>query len=104
MKRLLGSLLLIQPMLCGLYACDLTENSVYKVITVSYDYAGKDKSTRGWRAFMEALDRCHLSGYQDAQLAKAPQSQCKQLKENGCAQYHVTLDYDCIGMGYQISS
>lgn len=76
----------------------------YKVVTVSYDYIGKDQTDRRWTAYMQALDRCHISGYQDAQLAAPPLSQCQEHSQNRCLQFHVTVDYDCIGMGYQTSS
>ena len=87
-----------------LAGCGLDGNAGYKVVTVSYDYTGKDKSAPAWRAFMDALDRCHFAGYQDAQPAAAPLQQCEAGDVNNCAKTHVSVDYDCIGMGYQISS
>jgi hypothetical protein len=53
---------------------------------------------------MEALDRCHFAGYQDAQLEDMPRRACKSGDENKCALFRVTLKYDCIGLGYQTSS
>ena len=88
----------------GLAACASGQNAQYKVVTVSYEASASDDSARSWRALMEALDRCHLGGYQDAQLADAPQRVCKTGDENNCALFRVTLKYDCIGLGYQTTS
>ena len=49
-----------------LAACAWDGNGGYQVVQVSYDYDNKDQSAREWRAFMDALNRCHLAGYQDA--------------------------------------
>ena len=73
------------------------------MVSVSYDYSAADKSTQEWGAFMRALDSCHFSGHQDAQLAGAPARQCKTAGPAACAVTHVTTEYDCYGMGYQTS-
>ena len=88
----------------GLAACATGENAQYKVVSESYELSANDNSVRSWRALMEALDRCHLAGYQDAQLAGMPQRVCKSGDENKCTLFRVTLKYDCIGLGYQTSS
>lgn len=87
-------------------ACAATgSNAEYKVVSVSYDYAGKDSSPRAWWAFMQALDQCHFAGYEDAQMAGPPERECKQGSSlDDCALFHVTLRYDCYGLGYQTSS
>ncbi len=88
----------------GLAACASGQNAQYKVVTESYEATANDEGAHSWRALMEALDRCHFAGYQDAQLADMPQRVCKSGDENNCALYRVTLKYDCIGLGYQTSS
>lgn len=75
----------------------------YATVTVSYDDASKDSQAKAWRVFMEALDHCHISGYQDAQPAGPPQRQCKAGDADHCSLFRVTLTYDCVGMGYQTS-
>jgi hypothetical protein len=88
----------------SLAACAGKADAGYKRVSISYDYSAADKSIQEWRAFMRALDSCHFSGYQDAELAKAPTQQCKTGSPAGCAVTHVATDYDCYGMGYQTSS
>src|ERR1700722_9300816 len=96
---------LIAMAICtSLAGCAVDRNAGYKVVTVSYDYAGKDKSAPAWRAFMDALDRCHIAGYQNAQPVAAPRQQCEAGDRNNCTKTHVSEDYDCIGLGYQTSS
>lgn len=90
--------------LAGLAACVSGQNAQNKVVTVSYESPADEEAVRSWRAFMEALDRCHFAGYQDAQLADMPQRACKSGDESKCALFRVTLKYDCIGLGYQTSS
>ena len=85
-------------------ACAEFGNGAYHVIQVSYDYDSKDQSAREWRAFMDALDRCHMAGYQDAQLASQSPRQCKAGGESNCSLFEVTRKYDCFGLGYQTSS
>jgi hypothetical protein len=87
-----------------LAACAWDGKGRYQVVQVSYDYDNKDQSAHEWRAFMDALDRCHLAGYQDAQLASQSQRQCKAGGEGNCSQFEVTRKYDCFGLGYQTSS
>jgi hypothetical protein len=97
------SVLIAMAICSPLAGCAIDRNAKYKVLTVSYDYSGKDRSARAWRAFMDALDRCHSAGYQDAQPVAAPRQQCEAGDANNCKRTHVTEDYDCIGMGYQTS-
>jgi hypothetical protein len=87
-----------------LAACAAGGNAKYKTVSVSYDYTGKDQSSRAWRAFMEALDQCHISGYEDAQMTGLPQHECKRGSPDNCSLYHATAQYDCFGLGYQTSS
>lgn len=84
--------------------CAIGGNQGYATVTASYEYARPDRSAREWHAFMNALDRCHIAGYQDAQPARPPLIVCKNSGETGCNLYHATQEYDCIGMGYQTSS
>jgi hypothetical protein len=87
-----------------LAACAWDGNGGYQVVQVSYDYDNKDQSAREWRAFMDALNRCHLAGYQDAQLASQSPRQCKAGGEGNCSLFEVTRKYDCFRLGYQTSS
>lgn len=80
------------------------DNQEYAVVTVSYQFAGSQESARQWRAFMNALDICHVKGYQDAQPASPPERICKRRSGGRCVLFEVTLSYDCIGMGYQTSA
>jgi hypothetical protein len=86
-----------------LAACAWDGKGRYQVVQVSYDYDNKDQSARESRAFMDALDRCHLAEYQDAQLASESSRQC-ELSEGNCSLFEVTRKYDCFGLGYQTSS
>jgi len=87
-----------------LSACAWDGKGGYKIVQVSYDYDDKDQSAREWRAFMDALDRCHIEGYQDAVLASQSPRQCKTGSEGNCSLFEATRKYDCVGMGYQTSS
>lgn len=49
---------------------------------------------------MTAMDKCHASGFNNAEPAGPPETVCMQASpDNGCVSYHVTQVYDCIGMG-----
>lgn len=76
----------------------------YAVVMVSYPYEESDKSTRQWRAFLDALDKCHNAGYQDAAPAAPAATVCEAAAENGCTRFRATALYDCYGLGYQTSS
>jgi hypothetical protein len=76
----------------------------YAVVTVSYQYDESDQSTRQWRAFLNALDKCHNAGYQDAAPAAPAATVCETVAQNGCTRFRATISYDCYGLGYQTSS
>jgi hypothetical protein len=99
-----AALFMIAASSVTLAGCAWDGKGGYQVVQVSYDYANKDQSAREWRAFMDALDRCHLAGYQDAQLASESPRQCKLGGEGNCSLFEVTRKYDCFGLGYQTSS
>ena len=88
----------------SLACCASGSNAQYQRVTVFYEYKHVDQTDRAWHAFMEALDRCHFAGYQDAQPADKPRRSCESGTEASCALFRVTVDYDCIGLGYQTSS
>lgn len=74
-------------------------DSSYKTVQMSYDYGGSNKQTRQWRALMLALDKCHASGFNNADPAGPPQIMCMENGTDGCLSYHATQTYDCMGMG-----
>ncbi len=78
-----------------------TRDAQYQTVTVTATYTKSNQSQREWRAFLQALDRCHGAGYRDAELAEQPQRRCKVGDAANCSEFEVTLRYDCIGMGYQ---
>jgi hypothetical protein len=61
---------LIAMAICmSLAGCAAHRNAGYKVVTVSYDYTGKEKSAPAWRAFMR-LPSLRVDGVQDRTPAK----------------------------------
>ncbi|HKD47689.1 MAG TPA: YecR family lipoprotein [Rhizomicrobium sp.] len=99
--RLLIIPAILAAILPALASCADGRNSQYKTVTVSYTYSGNDKQAREWRAFMDALDSCHLAGYQDALPADPPQQRCKVGDENNCSVFEAARNYECVGLGYQ---
>jgi hypothetical protein len=73
----------------------------YKVVQQDITYGPHDRRDREWRALMMAMDRCHQSGFTDAQPAAAPQPRCLESGPGGCVRFAAHLSWDCIGMGYQ---
>lgn len=84
-------------------ACAGPENAGggYSTVRADITYDANDRRTREWDALMVALDRCHARGYQDAQIASAPETRCLENAPGGCRRTRAHLVWDCIGMGYQ---
>ena len=84
-------------------ACAGPENADggYSTVQADITYDANDRRTREWDALMVALDRCHDRGYQDAQIASAPETRCLENAPEGCRRTQAHLVWDCIGMGYQ---
>jgi hypothetical protein len=89
----------ILPLLTCCVSAQSSGDSGYKTVQASYDYVGDNKRTREWRAEMTALDKCHQSGFNNAEPAGPPQTTCMQGSANGCVNFHVTQVYNCFGMG-----
>jgi hypothetical protein len=86
------------PLLTCCCSADTSADSSFKTVQSSYDYSGDNRRTREWRSMMTALDKCHQSGFNNAEPAGPPQTTCMQGSIDGCSSYHATQVYDCVGM------
>jgi hypothetical protein len=73
----------------------------YRVVHADITYGPHDKRDREWRALMTALDRCHDGGFSDAQPVAPPQTRCLDNGPDGCRRFAASMNWDCVGMGYQ---
>jgi hypothetical protein len=77
------------------------ENGGYKVVRESYDYGAADQHSQQWNSQSAALEKCHQSGFTNAEPAAAPSTQCLEGADGGCRRWRASIAYDCVGMGWQ---
>ena len=70
-------------------------------MNVSFAYGANEKAERQWRAWLTALDECHVDGYQDAFPVGDPAISCDHADGGVCTRFVAHAAYDCVGLAYQ---
>lgn len=70
----------------------------YKLVSVTYQYTGQNRSEREYRALLAAQDECYFGGFEYAQAAGPPKNAC----DDGltCEPSEAVMSFYCIGLHY----